>query len=87
MDQLDRLRKVTLQAQLENDLPDVLAGRLFAIANRTDLDPALAEEIDALIVLVDEYDTFAQTGYMGMGVDHAVLANVLDRLDSKIARS
>ncbi|MDT8440794.1 MAG: hypothetical protein RQ723_03930 [Desulfuromonadales bacterium] len=87
MDQLNRLRKVTLQAQMENELPDELAARLFVIADRVDLDPALAAEIDTLIALVAEYDTFAQTGYMGMGVDHVVLTNVLDRLDARLDRN
>lgn len=82
MDPNDQLRKVTIRAQQENDLPDSLAERLFAIAERS--NQGQAAQLQQLIEQVELYDTFAQTGYIGMGVDHVVLSATLDRLEQQL---
>ncbi len=73
MNHLDRLKTVTIQAQEEDDLPDFLANRIFAIiASLADCD-CFITEINDLVSQVVEYDTFGQTGYCGMGVDNHIL--------------
>lgn len=67
MELFDRLRHVALQAQLEDDLPDALAARIFRIADDPDRYGHLTEEIRELITQVSLYDTFGQTGYIGWG--------------------
>ena len=82
MNLFDRLRHVTLHAQTQDDLPDFLAARLFRIADDPNRYSHRHEELLALIELVKEYDTYGQTGYIGMGVDHVVLGQALDRLEA-----
>ncbi|MBW2452693.1 MAG: hypothetical protein JRF07_10115, partial [Deltaproteobacteria bacterium] len=72
MNLLDQLRQVTLKAQIEADLPDDLAGRIFCIANDPDRYRLYRDDIQDLINKICIYDTYAQTGYVGMGVDHLI---------------
>lgn len=70
MELAENLRKAIKQAQNVDALPDYLAARLFALA---DLLPSVRhdpEEIKKLAEEVALYDTYAQTGYLGMGVNH-----------------
>jgi hypothetical protein len=83
MDIFEQLREATVRAQLENELPDAFAARLLSVAD----DPAAyadAEpEISALLDMLPDYDTYGQTGYIGMGVSDGILAGALRRLEAK----
>jgi len=81
MNVFDRLRQAVLRASSEAGLPDELAVRTLRIADHPQDYADRTEAVAELADQVDEYDTFAQTGYMGMGVDHVVLAASLDRLE------
>jgi len=83
MDVFEQLRQATLQAQAENDLPDVLAERLCAILAQADRYRAQSVAIADLALQVEQYDTYAQTGYMGMGVNNAVLEGTIRRIEQQ----
>ncbi|CAH2032560.1 GSU3529 family protein [Trichlorobacter ammonificans] len=83
MDVFEQLRRVTEQAQAENDLPDVLAARLFRIVERPELFDRYRGEIADLAGQVEQYDTYAQTGYMGMGVNNVILDGAIRRMEEK----
>lgn len=74
------LRAVTEAAQREQDLPDPLAARIFAILDTSARFRGREKEIRDLIGQVSDYDTYGQTGYMGMGVNNAILEGTLNRL-------
>ena len=79
------LRRVTEQAQRLDDLPDTLAVRIFAIADRlADVD-ADADDIQNLIAQIGEYDTYGQTGYLGMGVNHVILEKTIREVEARLA--
>ena len=84
MDSLTRLNVATVRAQLEDDLPDVLAARIFAISDRLQGSRVLQHEIEELIEQVELYDTYGQTGYIGMGVNHVILEATLNHLEEKL---
>jgi hypothetical protein len=79
VDLFERLRQATVEAQQEAELPDLLARRIFAIAGQPHGYPL--EMISELLEQVGLYDTYAQTGYMGMGVNNAVLEGTIRRLE------
>jgi hypothetical protein len=81
MDVFEQLQQVTVQAQSENDLPDVLAARLLRIAAEPEHYRSAAAAIADLVLQVAQYDTYAQTGYMGMGVNNAVLDGAIRRIE------
>lgn len=81
MDVFEQLKRVTAAAQTENDLPDFLADRLFRIAAQPDRYQAVVVAIADLVLQIGEYDTYAQTGYMGMGVNNAVLDGAIRRIE------
>ena len=83
MDLFARLYAATVLAGQDNDLPDFLAERLLAVASSPHCYPDAAEEIQAIIDMLPLYDTYAQTGYMGMGVNNAILEGALRRLEAK----
>jgi len=83
MDLYERLREATLQAQAERELPDFLADRLLAVAARPWCYPQADTEILALLDLLPDYDTYGQTGYIGMGVSNVILEGALRRLEGK----
>ena len=83
MNPFDQLRQLTLKAQIEADLPDDLAGRIFCIANEPDRYCLSHDDISDLMNKISLYDTYAQTGYVGMGVDHFILRGTLDRIEQK----
>lgn len=81
MDHLDRLKNVTILAQKEDELPDFLANRIFAIIASLRHSGDLLEEINDLSSQVEQYDTFGQTGYCGMGVDNNILECAIARIE------
>ena len=85
MELAENLRKATRNAQNFDDLPNYLAERIFAI---TALLPRVRhnpEEIRKLVEQVIEYDTYAQTGYLGMGVNHSILEGTISRIEEQLA--
>lgn len=83
MDVFARLHAATILARQENELPDFLSERLLAVASSPFCYPDAAEEILNIIDMLPQYDTYAQTGYMGMGVNNAILEGALRRLEGK----
>lgn len=79
MDLFERLRQETIIAQQEAELPDFLASRIFALADQPWRYPLAA--IRDLIDQVSLYDTYGQTGYMGMGVNNVILEGTIRRLE------
>ena len=77
----ERLHSVTETAQNEQDLPDFLAKRIFWIIENRDRFHARETEIDDLAEQVANYDTYGQTGYLGMGVNTVILEKTLSRLE------
>lgn len=83
MDLFAQLHAATLRAVAEDELPDFLAARLLAVTANPRHYPAAAAEIQQLLEMLPLYDTYAQTGYMGMGVSNLVLDAALKRLEAK----
>ena len=83
MDVFARLHSATLLAGQDNELPDFLSERLLAVASFPHCYPDAIEEILKIIDMLPLYDTYAQTGYMGMGVNNVILEGVLRRLEVK----
>lgn len=83
----EQLRLATIQAQNESDLPDFLAERIFSLM--AELREGVLTDSDILdfIEQVSLYDAYAQTGYIGMGVDDKILAGSLRRLEEKITQN
>lgn len=83
MDIFERLREVTLAAQQENDLPDFLARRIFYIVEHPQVYGRSPLLLDRLLQQLPEYDTYAQTGYLGMGVDDGDILVTLRQLEAE----
>jgi len=79
-----RLRSETLRAVEENELPDHLAVRLLALADLPDCYPDADDEILQLIEMLPSYDTYAQCGYVGMGVSNCIIEAAIRRLEEKL---
>ena len=84
MKHLDELIVTTNTTQQEDDLPDFLAARIFEIADRLRGRQILHDEIEELIEQVVLSDTYGQTGYIGMGVNHLILEGTICRLEEKL---
>jgi len=84
MQLLDELIAATLTAQQQDDLPDFLAERIFALVDLLRGSQILQAEVGELVEQVALYDTYAQTGYIGMGVNHLILEGTIRRLEEKI---
>jgi hypothetical protein len=80
MTAFEKLQSVTETAQNGQDLPDFLAKRIFRIIENQDRYHASKAEIDDLAEMVANYDTYGQTGYLGMGVNNVILEKALNRL-------
>lgn len=80
MNGFDRLKAVTERAQNEQDLPDYLAEKIFAIVANPSLFSSFEVEIASLAEQVTLYDTYGQTGYLGMGVNSVILECALKKL-------
>jgi hypothetical protein len=87
MDLLTRLNLATLTAQKEDDLPDFLAARIYAVAQQLTSSHDLQNEIAELIEQLSLYDTYGQTGYIGMGVNNYILEGTIVRLEAKLLES
>lgn len=85
MDLISRLNAATLTAQQEDDLPDFLADRVYAIAGQLTGSPVFQVEIEELIEQLSLYDTYAQTGYIGMGVNNYILEGTIVRIENKLS--
>jgi hypothetical protein len=84
MEHLDRLHAATVLAQQEDELPDFLAERIFSVTCRLQGRDVLQAEIEALIEQVTLYDTYGQTGYIGMGVSNDILEGTIRRLEQTL---
>ena len=84
MEHLDKLHAATVLAQQVDDLPDFLAQRIFAIVYRLQGREAMLDEIETLTEQVGLYDTYGQTGYIGMGVSNDILEGTIRRLEQSL---
>ena len=85
MDLINRLNVATLTAQQEDDLPDFLAARVYAIAEQLTASPVFQVEIEELIEQLSLYDTYGQTGYIGMGVNNYILEGTIVHIENKFS--
>lgn len=76
----DRLRKAVETAQAEQDLPDYLALDIAAILQHREDFANLEEDLNELVEKIEMYDTYGQTGYLGMGVNNTILQKTLDKI-------
>jgi len=83
MDIFYQLRKETLSAEQENELPNFLAKRLLSIADKPHFYPDASEDILKIIDMLPLYDTYGQTGYIGMGVSNLILEAAIQRVELK----
>lgn len=81
MTAFEKLRSVTVTAQNEQELPDFLAERIFRIIENRDRFHVREADIDDLAEKVANYDTYGQTGYLGMGVNNVILEKTVNRLE------
>ncbi len=84
MKSAETLRMVTRHSQQVDELPDYLAARIFAIA---DLLPTVRHnhsDIEKLTEQVTLYDTYGQTGYLGMGVNHVILEKTIRQIEEHL---
>lgn len=84
MERLERLKAAVIMAQDEDDLPDALADRIFAIIERLEGCDLPSLQLDELHDQLLIYDAYAQTGYIGMGVDDKILEFTIRRLEEKL---
>ena len=75
---------VTRNAQHEDDLPDFLAVRIFAISDQLSIGQQETTSIEKLIEQLKVYDTYGQTGYLGMGVNHIILEQTINQIEEKL---
>jgi hypothetical protein len=85
MNLTDRLNAATLTAEREEDLPDFLAERVYAIAEQLKGRSVFQAEIEELIEQLSLYDTYGQTGYIGMGVNNYILEGTIVRIEKKLS--
>lgn len=81
MTAFEKLQSVTETAQNEQDLPDFLAERIYRIIQNRERFHDRVVEINELAEKVSNYDTYGQTGYLGMGVNNVILEKTLNRLE------
>ena len=75
----DRLKAAMETAQAEQDLPDYLARYILTILQRQQDFAGREEELEKLVDKVTLYDTYGQTGYLGMGVNNTILQKALEK--------
>ncbi|QOX80864.1 hypothetical protein FY034_17725 (plasmid) [Trichlorobacter lovleyi] len=78
----EKLQSVTETAQNEQDLPNYLAERIFRLIENQDRFNARNSEMEDLVDKVTNYDTYGQTGYLGMGINSVILEKALNRLET-----
>lgn len=76
----EKLKDAMVAAQEEQDLPDYLARQILFIIENQKKFSSREKEIEALIDQVVHYDTYGQTGYLGMGVSNVILEKSLHKL-------
>lgn len=81
----ETLRAATREAQQVDDLPDYLAVRIFTIADLLPTMRSHQSDIEELIEQINLYDTYGQTGYLGMGVNHTILEKTLEHIEAQFA--
>lgn len=84
IDVAEALRMATRQAQEVDDLPDYLAARIYTIA---DLLPTVCHDMNDIQKLTEQvklYDTYGQTGYLGMGVNHSILEKTITHIEKQL---
>ncbi|BCA79909.1 GSU3529 family protein [Desulfuromonas sp. AOP6] len=86
LDIFNHLQQAVKRAQNENELPDYLAARILRIAEQQDRYQELQAEVERLIHQLADYDTYGQTGYLGMGVNNVILEKTIDRLEGQAAK-
>ncbi|MFO7765274.1 MAG: hypothetical protein R6V33_02440 [Pelovirga sp.] len=84
MEQIEQLRKVTRTAREQQDLPDFIAHRIDELLNCLEVCTLSRVELAELIDQIADYDTYGQTGYLGMGVNHVILGATLDRIFAQL---
>ena len=87
LDLLHKLKTATIRAQQEDDLPDFLAERIFIIIDQGQIKQTLHDNIEELIEQITIYDTYGQTGYIGMGVNNIILEGTINRLEKLLLDS
>lgn len=80
----ETLRMVTRQAQKVDELPDYLAVRIFALADLLSTVRYEQRDIERLTEQVKLYDTYGQTGYLGMGVNHTILEQTIRQIEEQL---
>ena len=83
MDIFAQLRKETILAKQENELPNFLAEQLLSIADNPHFYPDAYEDILKIVDMLPLYDTYGQTGYIGMGVSNLILESAIRRVELK----
>lgn len=78
----EKLQSVTETAQNEQDLPNYLAERIFRLIENQDRFNVRNSEMEDLVDKVTNYDTYGQTGYLGMGINSVILEKALNRLET-----
>ncbi|MHB8057365.1 MAG: GSU3529 family protein [Desulfuromonadaceae bacterium] len=78
----EKLQSVTETAQNEQDLPNYLAERIFRLIENQNRFNVRNSEMEDLVDKVTNYDTYGQTGYLGMGVNSVILEKALNRLET-----
>ena len=78
-----QLRKETILAGQENELPDYLTEQLLYIADNPQFYPDSYEDILKVVDMLPLYDTYGQTGYIGMGVNNLILEAAIQRVEIK----
>lgn len=81
MDVFEQLKQAVRQARQENELPDHLAEAIFEIARQPEMYRGCSGLIGRLVKLLPDYDTYAQTGYLGMGVNDADIRMLLKAIE------
>ena len=87
MNLLDKLKAATILAQDEEGLPDFFAERIYTLVELAKSCAGIDDEVADLAEKVSQYDTFGQTGYIGMGVDNLILEESIKRLERKIIQA
>ncbi len=80
MNVFERLKTAVETAQGEQDLPDFIAQDIQAILQRRADFAEREPELEELIEMLEIYDVYGQTGYLGMGVDSAILQGAIEKL-------
>lgn len=76
----EKLKQTMEAAQQEQDLPDYLAEQIRFIVENQEKFNSREQQIAELIDQVTLYDTYGQTGYLGMGVSNLILEKTLQKL-------